>query len=274
MSINSDRRVSLSANIQGQEILIREAQRIIDLAQTKQVLLRLIGGLAIRRHCEIIDFCERDYADIDLVGLRKQTPQIIEVMEELRYKEDPKIALTSDRQRMLFHKIGSSDHVDVFLDIFRMEHTIDLRDRLTIEAYTISISDLLLSKLQIYQINEKDVRDILTIIKDVPLGSQDAPGIINVQYLAALCTRDWGLYQDVNTNIQKVLDLMKNYTLSSTETQQIQKRLFHLQTAIEQAPKSLKWKLRNRVGKRKAWRSQVEDQSVSPTMDDDTYTRP
>lgn len=263
----------MSANAQDQEKLILEAQRIIDMAQTRQVLLRLIGGLAIRRHCEIIDFCERDYADIDLVGLRKQTPQIIEVMEELQYKEDSKVALATNGERMLFYRRGSSDHVDVFLDTFRMEHTINLRDRLTIEVYTISISDLLLSKLQIYQLNEKDVRDILTIIKDVPVGSQDEPGVINVQYLAGLCAKDWGLFQDVNTNILKALDLMKNYTLSSSETQQMQHRLLHLQTAIERAPKSLKWKLRKRVGKRKAWRSQVEDQSTSPTMEDDTDTR-
>lgn len=243
---------------------ILEAQRIIDAARTKQVLLRLIGGLAIRRHCEIIDFCERDYADIDLVGLRNQTAKILAMMEELGYEEDKQTALTTSGQRMLFSKRESSEHVDVFLDIFRMEHEIDLRQRLTIEKYTISISDLLLSKLQIFQLNEKDVRDILTIVKDLPLGVEDKPGVINMQYIAKLCSKDWGLHQDVLTNIEKALRLMKNYTLSPTDTQRIEQRLDTIKTTIEQAPKSLKWKLRSRIGKRKGWRSQVEDQSISP----------
>ncbi len=254
--------------MQDQDNRIHEAQRIIDAAQSKQVLLRLIGGLAIRRHCEIIDFCERDYADIDLVGLRKQTPRILEVMESLGYHEDSQIALATAGERMLFRKLGSSDHVDVFLDTFRMEHTIDLRARLTIETYTISISDLLLSKLQIFRLNEKDVRDILTIIKDVPVGTQDKPGVINVRYLATLCATDWGLYYDVTTNITKALHLMNNYTLSPTEREQIQQRLHHINTVIEETQKSLKWKLRSRIGKRKAWRREVEDQTTTPQMED------
>ncbi len=261
-------------NAQDQDKRIRAAQQIIDAAQTKHVLLRLIGGLAIRRHCEFIDFCERDYADIDLVGLRRQSAQILEVMENLGYKEDSQIALATAGERMLFRKPGSSDHVDVFLDTFRMEHTIDLRKRLTIEAYTISVSDLLLIKLQIYQLNEKDVKDILTIIKDLPLGTHDEPGVINVQYLATLCAKDWGLYHDVTTNIAKTLQQMKNYTLSSTEREQIQQRLLDIKTAIEQTPKSLQWKLRKRIGTRKTWRSQVEDQTTTPKLEDPSDSLP
>jgi hypothetical protein len=251
---------------------ILEAQRIIDAGQANNVLLRLIGGLAIRRHCEIIGFCERDYSDIDMVGLRKQSAQIIKVMEELGYQEDSQVALSTAGQRMLFLKPGSTDHVDVFLDTFEMEHSIDLKHRLTIEKYTISISDLLLSKLQIHQLNEKDVRDILTIVKDIPQGTMDEPGIINVTYLAELCAKDWGLYQDVNTNIEQVLQLVHNYSLSPTETQRIRQGLQHIQTTLEQAPKSLKWQFRNRIGKRKAWRREVEDQSEAPTLDHDTLS--
>jgi hypothetical protein len=259
---------------QRREDRILEAQRIIDTAQAKHVLLRLLGGLAIRRHCEIINFCERDYADIDLVGLRKQAAQIIDVMETLGYKEDPQIVLATGGQRMLFHKRGTADHIDVFLDTFQMEHTIDLRHRLTIEPYTISISDLLLSKLQIYQLNEKDVRDILTIIKDIPLGIQDSPRLINVNYLATLCAKDWGLFTDVNSNIDKTLHLMNNYTLSLQEREQIQQRLHRIKAVLEHEPKSLKWKLRKRLGKRKTWRREVEDQLEAPQLGDGSFSRP
>ncbi|MFX1404454.1 MAG: DUF6036 family nucleotidyltransferase [Promethearchaeota archaeon] len=252
---------------------IREAQRIIDTAQSQNVLLRLIGGLAIRNHCEIIGFCERDYADIDLVGLRKQSTKIVKVMRDLGYQENTQVALTTDGQRMLFLKPHSTDHVDVFLDTFEMEHSIDLKHRLRVEPYTISISDLLLSKLQIHRLNEKDVRDILTIIKDIPQGNTDERGIINITYIATLCSKDWGLYHDVTSNITTVLQLLSNYSLSLTETNHIRQNLYHIQTAIEQAPKTPKWKLRKRLGTRKAWRRIVENQSEPPTMGDDTLYR-
>ncbi|MFX1566353.1 MAG: DUF6036 family nucleotidyltransferase [Promethearchaeota archaeon] len=252
---------------------IQEAQRIIDSAQKQNVLLRLIGGLAIRRHCEIIGFCERDYADIDLVGLRKQSPQIIKVMEALGYQEDAQVAIATDGQRMLFLNPHSTDHIDIFLDTFEMEHSIDLKHRLTIEPYTISISDLLLTKLQIHRLNEKDVRDILTLIKDIPQGTTDEPGIINITYIATLCAKDWGLYHDVTTNITKVLQFLPNYSLSSTEIDHIRLSLHHIQTTIEQAPKGRKWQLRKRLGTRKTWRREVEDQSEPPTMDDTSLSR-
>ena len=252
----------LPSDTQMREDRIREAQRIIDMGNTRQVLLRLLGGLAIRQHCEIIGFCERDYSDVDLVGLRKQIPQIIQVMKDLGYHEDPQVAITSDGHRMLFLKPGSTNHVDVFLDTFEMEHSIDLSDRLTIETYTISISDLLLTKLQIHRLNEKDVRDILTIIKDVPLGTSDEPGILNMTYLATLCAKDWGLYHDVTANLDQILHLLPNYSLSPAEIQHIRQSLHRIKTALEQAPKTRKWRLRKRIGTRKAWRREVEDQST------------
>ncbi len=242
---------------------IRAALRIIDAAKKQDVLLRLIGGLAIRNHCEIIEFCERDYSDIDLVGKRQQATQISKVMKDLGYHEDPHVERDSGGQRLQFHKADLSDHIDVFLDTFQMEHKIDLRQRLTIEDYTISISDLLLTKLQIYQLNEKDVRDILTIVKDIPLDTHDRSKVINVQYLAQLCSKDWGLYQDVIANIEKAQHLLKNYTLSPQDQQRIQQGLNQIKSAIEEEPKSLKWKIRARIGKRKSWRSSVEDQSVT-----------
>ncbi len=95
-----------------------------------------------------------------------------------------------------------------------------------------------------------------------------------MQYLATLCAKDWGLYHDVTTNIAKTLQQMKNYTLSSTEREQIQQRLLDIKTAIEQTPKSLQWKLRKRIGTRKTWRSQVEDQTTTPKLEDPSDSLP
>ena len=98
----------------------------------------------------------------------------------------------------------ADDHVDVFLDTFRMDHDIALARRLEIEPYTLSLSDLLLTKLQIFRLNEKDLRDMVTLLGDAEVGDEDAPGTINGRYIARLCADDWGLFYDVAMNLQRV----------------------------------------------------------------------
>ncbi|MFX1465353.1 MAG: hypothetical protein ACFFA5_02630 [Promethearchaeota archaeon] len=243
---------------------ITEAIRIIDIARKKGAILRLIGGLAVRNHCEIIDFCERDYGDIDLVGLKKHFKKINDIFKELGYKENRNVAIATSGQQMQFYKEDLEDHVDVFLDIFRMEHDVVLKDRLTLEDYTISISDILITKLQIYTMNEKDLRDILTIVKDVPLDEEDKSGVINVKYIAQLCAKDWGLYTDIISNIDKCLNLMQHYNLSSEEIEQIHNKLALLKVMIENESKTRRWKLRAKIGKKKAWYRVVEEEGARP----------
>jgi len=243
---------------------ITEATRIIDVARKKGAILRLIGGLAVRNHCEIIDFCERDYGDIDLVGLKKHFKKINETFKELGYKENRNVAIATSGQQMQFYKEDLEDHVDVFLDTFRMEHDVVLKDRLTIEDYTISISDILITKLQIYTMNEKDLRDILTIVKDIPLGEEDKSGMINKRYISKLCSRDWGLYTDIISNIDKCLNLMHHYNLSLEEVEQIQNKLKKIKEMIEKESKTRRWKLRAKIGKKKAWYRVVEEEGARP----------
>ncbi|WP_287582427.1 hypothetical protein [Candidatus Borrarchaeum sp.] len=243
---------------------INEAIRIIDVARKKDAILRLIGGLAVRNHCEIIDFCERDYGDIDLVGLKKHFKKINETFKELGYTENRNVAIATSGQQMQFYKKDLEDHVDVFLDTFRMEHDVVLKDRLTLEDYTISISDILITKLQIYTMNEKDLRDILTIVKDVSLDEEDKSGVINVKYIAQLCAKDWGLYTDIISNINKCLNLMHHYNLSPEEVKQIQIKLKTIKEMIENEPKTRRWKLRAKIGKKKSWYRVVEEEGAIP----------
>ncbi|MFX1362707.1 MAG: hypothetical protein ACFE7A_04585, partial [Promethearchaeota archaeon] len=171
------------------------------------------------------------------------------------------VMIATAGRRMQFYKGSPENHVDIFIDTFEMEHDVELKKRLTIEDYTITLADLLATKLQIYKINEKDVRDILSAIKDNPVGEEDKPGVINIKYIARLCAKDWGLYHDVTENIDKCLGLMQYYDLTPDEVKRITDRMNKLKEAIESEPKSLKWKLRARIGEKKAWRKTVEDET-------------
>lgn len=149
--------------------MISEAKHVIDAATERGVVLRLFGGLAVRAHCKAIDFCERDYADLDMIGLAHQFGQIVALMKELGYRENGLVAQATDRRQLQFYRecshedaqahffVHPDDHIDIFLDTFKMDHEIDLKDRLALDAYTITVADMLLTKLQIYRLNERDV---------------------------------------------------------------------------------------------------------------------
>ena len=111
----------------------------------------------------------------------------------------------------------AEDHVDIFLGSVRMDHDIALSKRLEIEPYTVSISDLVLSKLQIFRLTEKDVRDLVTLLGDHDVGDEDAPGVVNGRYIGELCAADWGLFYDVAGNLARVDGHAADYALSDEQ---------------------------------------------------------
>jgi hypothetical protein len=255
--------------------MIEEARRIIDEARSRGIVLRLFGGLAVRAHCELLYMCERDYSDIDLIGLRKQYREIPGLFAELGFKENIHVRMATGNQQLQFFKkcdhpdadlhyfIHPDDHVDVFLGAFHMDHEVPLEHRLEIEDYTISLSDVLLTKLQAAHMDDKDERDIVSLLGQAPLGETDERGAMNASYIARLCAGQWGLYYDVLAGIghmRTVLDGRDD--LDPAMVQRVAVSLDRLQAAIEAEPKSTKWKLRAKVGTHKQWHDLVEEQEA------------
>jgi hypothetical protein len=256
--------------------MMDEARRLIDAARSRGVVLRLFGGLAVRDHCELAYVCDRDYSDIDLIGLRRQVKAIFELFGDLGYKENYHVrAATSDQQLQFYRRcdhadaerhffIHPDDHVDVFLDTFRMDHVVPLADRLEIEDYTISLSDVLLTKLQTVHLDNKDERDIVSLLGEAPVSESDERGAVNVAYIARLCAGDWGLSYDVLAGMARVRDVVESRDdLSPELVATVRAALDRLSTAIQAAPKSAKWRLRAKLGTRVRWHEDVEEQDAA-----------
>ena len=278
--------------------LMTEAMAMVDVARRAGVDVRLAGGLAVRRHCIDLGFMDREYSDIDLVGLSSQREALYGVFAGLGYAENVYVSQATRGLQLQFVKkeaLGAArperpegsndpeapgqppagerlrvparplvDHVDVFLDVMRMDHDVDVRGRLDLDDYAISPVDTLLSKAQIGTINRKDVHDIIALFKDLPLREIDDDLSICVRYIAEACAYDWGLFIDVTTNLQIVLDWLGDYGLSEQETARVYGRVTAVAEAIEDEEKPLSWRLRARVGKRVAWRQVVELQEATP----------
>ncbi|MGD2248066.1 MAG: hypothetical protein PVF58_06640 [Candidatus Methanofastidiosia archaeon] len=239
--------------------MIEEAVRIVDAASENSITLRIMGGLGTRLHCEVIDFCKRDYSDIDMVGLSNQSQKIVTLFKELGYQPDKRFNALHGHKRLKFEEHTNNRHIDVFLDHFDMDHDWDLSNRLHLEEYTLPVSDLLLMKVQICKINEKDIQDIMTMLKDSQIGEKEASHTINVNYIAEKCSEDWGLYESVLENLDTVHTMIDNYELTDKEKTLIKNRLEKLTTALVTHKKTAKWRLRSAVGKHIQWCQPVEE---------------
>ena len=257
-----------------------EALALIDEARRFGVQVRLMGGLAVRRYCTDLVFMDREYSDIDLVGLSLQNRGLDEVFQRLGYAENRLVTEATGAGQLQYVKTqvlegaGADllvDHVDVFLDVMRMDHDLDVRERLLIDDYAISPADAFVGKLQIGRLNMKDAHDVIALVKDVPLRETDDEHSLCVPCIAATCAADWGLHEDVLANIDKVLVLLDDFELDEEERARVRRRLEAIREAIEAEEKPVGWRLRARVGRRVAWRRSIEDQDgtdvIAPEWD-------
>lgn len=235
--------------------IVQEAQRIVDSAEENQITLRLFGGMAVRFHCPSATHRQlaRKYADIDFMGLRKQSKNMKKLFLGLGYTpRDIFNALHGDT-RLIFNDIQNGRRIDIFLDVFEMCHRLELKDRLSLSKPTIPLADLLFTKLQVVEITEREYRDIISLLHDHDIGESDAPESINGTYLAKLCADDWGIYKTLTINISNILSALPNFKLDAGDEEIVSRRLLALQKLIEDAPKSMRWKIRARVGERAQW---------------------
>ena len=159
---------------------------------------------------------------------------------------------------MIFTNNLDGRHVDVFLDRLEMCHKIEYKKRLEIDSPTVPLAELLLQKMQIVKISEKDIIDTTMLILAHEIGETDE-NTINAGYIAGILSKDWGFFFTVTTNLRKVASLMREFkVLKKEEKETVSSRIDELLQRIEDKPKSRSWKMRARVGTSKKWYKEVD----------------
>ena len=210
-----------------------------------------MGGAAVNLHCSSARQAplKRKYGDLDFVAPSKQRPAVQKLFESLGYQGERRFNTLNGDQRLLYLDGGNGRQIDVFIDRMKMCHVIELANRLGHEGPTLTPADLLLSKLQVYEVNMKDLVDTTALLLDHPIADHDNDAI-NAAYLARLTSEDWGLHRTLQLNSGRVRDAAKELDVDAGL---INQRLDELWTRIDAQPKSFKWKLRARVGDRVSW---------------------
>jgi hypothetical protein len=239
-----------------------EMRRLITAAQEEGIFLRVLGGLAIKVHSAHANHrsLERKYPDIDFVTDKDSAQKLTDFLPEMGYTPNKTFNTLSGDRRQLWYDEERGRQIDVFIGDFTMCHTLPLADRLEVEPLTIPLAELFLSKAQIVELNRKDVLDLLTLLLDHEADHGDEE-MINVDLIADLCAKDWGLYTTVSMSLQKLHTILDEgeVDLDEDEAQTIKRRLVAIQKAMDEAPKTLSWKMRAKVGKRVRWYEEVEE---------------
>lgn len=233
-----------------------EAQRLIAAGEAQGVTLRLLGGVAVRLRCPHATHraLTRVYADLDFVAPKKQARALRDLLVGLGYTADRRFNALHGERRLLFFDEPRERQIDIFLSTFEMCHRLPLEKRLNQHALTLSPADLLLTKLQIVQLNAKDLQDILAIILDfAPMAHSTRPGDeLDVSAIADLCAQDWGWFTTVNDSLDRS-EAEARTLLTSEEAELASQRIATIKRQLADTPKSLAWRTRALVGRRVAW---------------------
>jgi hypothetical protein len=245
--------------------VVHEGRRLLALAEDNGVVLRLLGGVAIciRASDGLATPFRRTYQDLDFVTSRAAAAGCARFLREAGY--EPHVAFNSlhGNERLLFFDDRHGRQVDVFVAAFRMSHRIPLEERLALEPLTVPLAELLLTKLQIAELNDKDVRDTLAVLHGHRVAEEDGDAV-NAARIARLLSGDWGLWRTFTGNLAVCREHVADYDLPAAERQAVTERIDALFGRIEAEPKSRAWRLRARVGERKRWYETPEEVGGGP----------
>ena len=225
--------------------------------------LRLLGGVAIklRARRELPPAFRRSYADLDFATKKKGVGKAIDLFRVEGYSAQTAFNALHGGERLLFFDDENGRQVDVFVGAFSMCHKIPLDARIEVDPTSIPLAELLLTKLQVIELNEKDIRDTLALLHDHSIGETDGE-TLNGARVADLCASDWGLWRTITQNLRVCREWADSYDVP--DRPQLDERLDALLERIEREPKPRSWRLRAKIGDRKRWYELPEEVAGGP----------
>jgi hypothetical protein len=232
------------------------AVRTVEAANREGVPLRLLGGQAVRYLTPDFPPRRRDDQDMDFASVSTAKRPVTELLTQLGFEGDRRFNNLHGHRQMYFSSPADGISVDVIMDRLHMCHVLEFSSRIDRMPVTLDVTDLLLSKLQVVQQNEKDVHDILYILAAHEVREGDEPGAIGLGRFSQVLAGDWGWWRTATGNLDRVVDLAGGELARLVPGGAPHDPVEHavaLRRHADTMPKSLKWKLRARIGERAQW---------------------
>ena len=176
---------------------VEEGRRVVTLASSRGVDVKLFGGVAVALRCPIASqpALRRKYKDVDIATRREHKRSVEQFLSEIGYVGDGEFNALHGRTRLLFADPLNNRSLDVILDQFTMCHSLDLRPRLALDELTLPTADLLLMKLQVFETNERDLLDAIALLID---------GDVDLGRVTEVLASDWGWWRTATEVLEKV----------------------------------------------------------------------
>jgi len=237
--------------------VVTEGRRLVE--SVGDFRMRLLGGVgvALHDHRPVPPALERGYGDLDVVVPPKSAKQTSALMVAAGYEPNDRFNALHGAQRMLFYDLDNKRQVDVFVGVFSMCHRLDLSSRLDLHPYALEAADLLLTKLQIHEINRKDLVDAVRLVlthenADIAGGGGGRTSSMSLDRLRSVTSTDWGWYTTVTDNLALVRTAAGEL-LEPVDAGIVEGRVDEIVGALQASPKSMRWKARSVVGRKTPW---------------------
>lgn len=242
------------------EVFLEEGKRITEAAQQKGIYLRVMGPLALHYYfMDKIDLYarlerlgDRYFTDIDYAAYGKTRKHLMDFFKTQGYECDlATMAMTGKTRHIYFG--GKVPMIDVFIDELNYCHKVSFEGRLDKDPYSIALADILLQKLQIWEINDKDYKDIEFLFIVSEFGDDDERKI-NQSYIAKRFADDWGFWYTATTNLDRLKQHVDTVAaLTDEEKAKVKQMADHLRARIDAEPKTKGWEKRAKKGTKKIW---------------------
>jgi hypothetical protein len=232
------------------------ALETVGAANRAGVPLRLIGGQAVRYLTPDFPPRVRSGQDMDLASVSTAKKPVMDLLAELGFEGDRRFNTMHGHRQMYFTSPVGGTAVDVVMDQLHMCHVLEFKDRIDRMDVTLDVTDLLLSKLQVVEQNEKDVQDIVYLLAQHEVREGDEPGTVGLARFGKIVADDWGWWRTVTGNLDRVIELVRGglgRLVPASAAYDPVEQAVALRRHADQVPKSLRWKIRSRVGERVQW---------------------
>lgn len=231
-----------------------EAQRMVNKISDAGLNVKLLGGLAIWMTCPSAQLSglARSYGDLDFIAPKKEIRALNQIFINSGYKEDKLFNAIHGATRLIYIDQNNARPVDILVDNFKMCHELDLKNRLSTHGPTISGEDILLTKLQIVSINEKDLLDLIALLVDQEF---------DLDYISILLANDWGFEKTVLQNLVKAGIFLETLNIEAPLKGIATRKIQDIKRKIERSKKTLSYKLRAKIGEKVPWFEEPEELS-------------
>jgi hypothetical protein len=233
--------------------VIAPVERMVDRAGHLQAQLeaagvpaRLLGGVGVSLllGARMPRSCLREPGDIDLAVTSRHRSVVSRLLERLGYVPDLEFNLLQGKERLAFYGPDGT-RVDVVVDILRMCHVIDLSPAFIHPGFTLPAWLLLLTKLQVVELTAKDRSDVAALMAGCE------PEDLELPTIAKMCADDWGLWRTVTGSLAAVVNSPQ--VMEVGQMNRLRDAGAALSTRLEIEPKSIRWRVRARIGERVRW---------------------